>query len=110
MQRAVPWDQSRRRWWIAALAAALVGALPSRARADDAYLLDHPDAAWWLSGQLNVIGQAQPGFHAPYSGDNSLRPDDHAATSLVATAYAGYELTPTTAIAIDGESALGGGL
>jgi len=80
------------------------------ARADDDYLLAHPDAAWWLSAQLNVIGQAQPGFHAPYSGSNSFRRDDHGATSLVATVYAGDELTPTTAIVVTGESAGGGGL
>jgi hypothetical protein len=95
-----------------AVLAAVAGSLarPPLARADDTYLLDHPDAAWWLSGQLNVIGQAQPGFHAPYSGDNSFRSDDHAAVSLVATVYAGYELTPTTAIVVAGESAAGGGL
>jgi hypothetical protein len=52
----------------AALAVALLAAARP-ARADDAYLLDHPDAPWWLSGQLNAIGQAQPGFHAPYTGD-----------------------------------------
>jgi hypothetical protein len=92
----------------AALAVAVAAAPP--ARADDAYLLDHPDAPWWLSAQLNVIGQAQPGFHAPYTGDNSFRPDSHGAVSFVATAYAGYELTPTTAIVIAGESAGGGGL
>ncbi|HEX3758760.1 MAG TPA: carbohydrate porin [Kofleriaceae bacterium] len=91
-----------------ALAAGALAAAP--ARADDAYLLDHPDAPWWLSGQLNVIGQAQPGFHAPYTGDNSFRPDNHDALSYVATAYAGYEVTPTTAIVVAIESAGGGGL
>ena len=88
----------------------LAVAAPVDARADDAYLVDHPGAAWWLSGQLNVIGQAQPGFHAPYTGDNSFRDTDHAAVSLVATVYAGYELTPTTALVITGESAGGNGL
>ena len=101
------------KWWVVivfGVFGAVVSSLSQRARADDAYLFDHPDAAWWLSGQLNVIGQAQPGFHAPYSGDNSFRDSDHAAISLVATVYAGYELTPTTAIVIAGESAGGGGL
>lgn len=104
MTRTAPW-----RLRAAALGVALV-AVARPARADDAYLLDHPDAPWWLSGQLNVIGQTQPGFHAPYTGDNSFRPDSHGAVSLVATAYAGYELTPTTAIVLAGESAGGGGL
>ena len=27
------------------------------AYADDDYLAPHPDAAWWLSGQVNLIGQ-----------------------------------------------------
>jgi high affinity Mn2+ porin len=93
---------------VALAVAALAAARP--ARADDGTLLDHPDAPWWLSGQLNVIGQAQPGFHAPYTGDNSFRPDSHGAVSFVATVYAGYELTPTTAIVIAPESAGGGGL
>lgn len=44
---------------------------------DDLYLAPHPAKQWWLSGQLNVIAQAQPGFHSPYRGDNSFRPDDH---------------------------------
>jgi hypothetical protein len=94
----------------AAAVVLIAAGAPAHARADDVYLVDHPDAAWWLSGQLNVIGQAQPGFHAPYTGDNSFRDTDHAAVSLVATVYAGYELTPTTAIVIAGESAGGGGL
>lgn len=96
--------------WRVAASACAVALAAGPARADDAYFVDHPDAAWWLSGQLNVIGQAQPGFHVPYSGDNSFRPDDHAAVSLVATVYAGYELTPTTAVVVAGESAGGGGL
>ncbi|MBV8755701.1 MAG: carbohydrate porin [Deltaproteobacteria bacterium] len=82
----------------------------STARADDAYLVDHPDAAWWLSAQANFILQAQPGFHSPYKGDNSLVPSDHAQLSYVATVFAGYELTPTTTIIVTGESAGGGGL
>src|SRR5512140_2064874 len=99
---------------VLALTLGSVVALPHGARADDGdpdgYLFRHPDAAWWLSGQLNVIGQAQPGFHAPYSGDNSFRASDHAAVSLVGTVFGGYQLTSTTAIVITGESAGGGGL
>ncbi len=95
------------------IAVALVmGSSVAVADEDDngAYALSHPDAPWWLSGQANLILQAQPGFHSPYEGDNSLRPDDHHATSYVATIYAGYELTPTTAIVVAGESAGGNGL
>lgn len=93
------------RWALLALVLAT-----SVARADDAYLVDHPDARWWLSAQANFILQAQPGFHSPYEGDNSLRPDDHAQLSYVTTVFAGYELTPTTTFILTGESAGGGGL
>jgi high affinity Mn2+ porin len=87
----------------------------SVARADDddsdqLYLLHHPDAAWWLSAQLNLIAQGQPGFHSPYEGDHSFRAKDYHRASFVATVYAGYEVTPNTAIVIAGESAGGGGL
>ena len=77
---------------------------------DDAYVLHHPAAAWWLSGQVNLVTQAQPGFHSPYAGDNSLRSNDHVATSFVATVYAAYEITRYTAVMVAGESAGGGGL
>ncbi|HET9626157.1 MAG TPA: carbohydrate porin [Kofleriaceae bacterium] len=98
---------------LAIAAAMLLSPPAARAgdpRDDGATLLPHPDAAWWLSGQINLIGQAQPGFHAPYTGDNSLRSDDHAALSTVETVFAGYEVTPVTAIVVAGESAGGGGL
>jgi len=105
--------------WIAIIAATLT--LAGRARADElatpaasiddgGTLLPHPAAAWWLSAQVNVIGQAQPGFHSGYSGDNSFRSDDHAAVSVVETVFAGYELTPVTAFVVAGESVGGGGL
>lgn len=77
---------------------------------DDLYVIPHPATRWWLSGQLNVVSQAQPGFHSPYQGANSLRPDDHSETSYVATVYAAYEITPYTAVMIAGESAGGSGL
>lgn len=51
MPRTEPW-----RLRAAALGVTLV-AVVRPARADDATLLDHP-APWWLSGQLNAIGQA----------------------------------------------------
>ena len=77
---------------------------------DESYLLSHPAARWWLSAQGNAIAQFQPGFDSPYQGDHSFVPDDHAAISYVATVYAGYALTRTTAIILAGESAGGGGL
>ena len=77
---------------------------------DDAYLLRHPHASWWLSAQANVIAQFQPGFHSPYAGANSFTPADHAAISTVETVYGAYQLTATTAVMVAGESVGGGGL
>jgi hypothetical protein len=95
----------------AAAAAALIAAASPAHADDDDTLAPHPDAAWWLSGQLNVIGQAQPGFHSPYAGANSFREADRDAVSYVATAFAGYELEAThTAAVVAIESAGGGGL
>src|SRR5437763_2108523 len=85
--------------------------LAGTARADDeTYLIDHVDAPWWASAQVNSILQAQPGFHSPYSGPNSFSPDDHAQISLVSSIYLGYEVTPITALVLSPESAGGGGL
>src|SRR5258708_13973450 len=91
------------------VAVALV-AMTARAHADDNYLIDHPDAPWWASAQVNSILQVQPGFHSPYSGPNSFSPDDHAQISLVSSIYLGYEITPLTALVLSPESAGGGGL
>jgi hypothetical protein len=77
---------------------------------DDLYLIKHPARGYWLSGQLNVITQAQPGFHSPYEGEHSLRSDDHVETSYVATIYGAYELTHNTAVMLSVESAGGSGL
>ena len=77
---------------------------------DDLYIVRHQPTPCWLSGQVNVISQAQPGFHSPYAGTNSFLPDDHSQTSYVATVYGAYELTPNFAVMVSGESAGGGGL
>lgn len=99
---------------VLTLAVTSLASLAGPARADDAadaaYLAPHPDARWWLSGQANFILQAQPGFHSPYEGPNSLRPDDHAELSFVATVFGGFAVTSTTAVVVTGESAGGNGL
>jgi len=85
--------------------------LPSVARADDdAYLLPHPDARWWLSGQLNVIAQAHDRFTSPYEGEHSLHHGREGKMSEVATIYGGVAVTDTTEVLIDLESAGGDGL
>ena len=68
------------------------------------------DTRWWISGQLNVILQAHPDFHAEYTGTNSLPPEGESKTSYVGTLYLGYRLTQSTEALVDIESAGGRGV
>lgn len=68
------------------------------------------EARWWVSGQGNIVFQAHPAFPAAYSGPNSLRAKDESATSQVFTLYLGYQLTGTTEVFLDMESAGGHGI
>src|ERR1700723_1279049 len=65
---------------------------------------------YWISGQANVILQWHDSFPAAYSGKNSFLPAAENATSKVYTLYLGYELTKTTEVVLDMESAGGHGL
>lgn len=65
---------------------------------------------YWISGQANVVLQWHGAFPAKYSGPNSLRSHAENATSKVYTLYLGYELTPTTEVYLDMESAGGYGI
>ena len=77
------------------------------ARADGPRLVDHPDASWWLSADLDAILMTQPGFHSPKAGAHSFSADDHVAGSFLTTVFAGYSPTSTTAIVVSGESTAG---
>src|ERR1700722_1874313 len=56
-------------------------------------MFPHTDTArWFLAGQANIIFQAHPGFHSPYSGTNSMLARGEYKTSMVGTLYMGYEL------------------
>ena len=56
-------------------------------------IFPHPEAQRWLvSGQANIIFQAHPGFHSPYSGPNSMLARGEYKTSLVGTLFTGLEL------------------
>jgi hypothetical protein len=56
-------------------------------------VFSHPgDQRWLLSGQANIIFQAHPGFHSPYSGPNSLLARGEYKTSLVGTIFSGLQL------------------
>jgi high affinity Mn2+ porin len=74
-------------------------------------IFNHSETArWWISGQANTIFQFHPNFHSPYSSANSLNARHETATSDVVTLYTGFELTKTTEVLFDLESAGGGGL
>jgi high affinity Mn2+ porin len=67
-------------------------------------------ARWWVSGQINIVFQAHPDFHALYSGPNSLSARGEHASSRVLTLYTGYQLSKHTDALFDLESAGGRGL
>jgi high affinity Mn2+ porin len=67
-------------------------------------------ARWWVSGQINIVFQAHPAFHALYSGPNSLSSRGEHATSRVLTLYTGYQLSNSTEALFDLESAGGRGI
>ncbi|HEU4414754.1 MAG TPA: carbohydrate porin [Candidatus Angelobacter sp.] len=67
-------------------------------------------APWWISGQINIVFQAHPDFHALYSGPNSLSAQGEHATSRVLTLYTGYQIGKHTEAVFDLESAGGRGI
>ena len=67
-------------------------------------------ARYWISGQANIILQWNPSLPAKYSGAHSFGPRAQNATSRVYTLYLGYQLTHTTEVFLDAESAGGHGL
>ena len=78
-------------------------------------MFPHPDSArYLLSGQANIIFQAHPPFHSPYSGPNSMLARGEYKTSLVGTLFMGFELNPNpryeTDAIYDEESAGGRGI
>jgi high affinity Mn2+ porin len=68
------------------------------------------DHVWWLSGQLNLVGQSHGRFTSPYQDVNSLRPDPEQALSRVWTIYTGVRLRDHVEVLFDVESAGGRGL
>jgi len=74
-------------------------------------LFPHSESSrYWISGQANIILQWHSAFPAQYSGKNSLHSQPENATSKLYTLYLGYELTPTTEVFLDAESAGGHGI
>jgi high affinity Mn2+ porin len=74
-------------------------------------LFPHSDSSrFWISGQANIIFQWHPAFPAAYSGPNSLHANAEDATSKVYTLFTGLEITSTTEVFADIESAGGRGI
>jgi high affinity Mn2+ porin len=81
------------------------------ANSDVLTLFPHSQTSrYWISGQANIILQWHDSFPAAYSGKNSFRSTGENATSKVYTLYLGYELTKTTELFLNMESAGGRGL
>lgn len=68
------------------------------------------EGRFWLSGQMNFIGQVNPAFAVRYSGPNSFRASSNNANGRVITLYAGVQIDRSTEVLIDGEEAEGLGL
>jgi high affinity Mn2+ porin len=73
----------------------------------DTVFVHSETSPFWISGQINSIFQGNPRFPAQYSGTNSFVNASKAAATVVFTLYTGLQLTRTTEILIDGESAGG---
>lgn len=73
-------------------------------------MLPHPDTWWWVSAQANIVFQEHPSFHAPYSGPLSFSPAAEHATSQVFTLYTGAQVSRSTELLFDIESAGGRGI
>ncbi len=68
------------------------------------------DGRYWISGQINLIFQANAPFHADYSGAHSFRPNYDSAFSHVETLYTGFQIIPSAELLFDVEQAGGIGL
>ena len=78
---------------------------------DRVTVFPHPEnSSWWVSGQVNIIFQAHPNFHALYSGPHSFQAEREHATSRILTLYTGYQFSRSTEALFDLESAGGAGL
>ena len=74
-------------------------------------IFPHSEASrFWVSGQMNFVVQWHPSFHSPYQGPQSLQPEAEHAASRVLTLFLGWQITNTTEILFDPESAGGRGI
>src|SRR5438270_5443860 len=77
----------------------------------DPTIFPHPNAwPFYIGGQVNMIFQAHPPFHAKYSGTHSFQNNGEHALSRVATLYLGWQATRTTELLLDVEETGGRGI
>ena len=69
-----------------------------------------PDSTWSLHAQTTFIDQMHPGFNAPYSGMNSLDPEQESRHTLSLTLFLGRTIWPGAALYYDPEVTQGEGL
>jgi high affinity Mn2+ porin len=131
MLKSFSMDRTRAWWLLALVLSPFAGMVSGFAQADDQQpdkppppsasaasddstpetMLPHlKESRFWLSGQANFIFQTHPGFHALYSGPNSLSSGYEKATSRVLTLYTGARLNSSTAVLVDIEEAGGAAL
>lgn len=82
----------------------------SRPESDPTVFPHSSTSPFFVGGQLNMIFQAHPPFHAKYSGPNSFQNTGEHALSRVATLYFGWQATHTTEFLFDVEETGGSGL
>jgi hypothetical protein len=74
-------------------------------------LFPHSDTSrFWVSGQMNFIFQAHPGFPAKYSGTNSFQNVGETGLTRVLTLYTGLQITPRDELLFDLEQSGGAAL
>ena len=74
-------------------------------------IFNHPSTSrFWISGQMNFIGQGHGDFPAEYSGENSLRSTGEFKVSALMTLYTGFQVTRNLELLLDVESAGGHGI
>jgi high affinity Mn2+ porin len=96
---------------VSGAATAAAQTAPDPSPISETTMIPHPaESRWWLSGQINLIGQAHGTFTSPYEGDNSLRSNREQALSRLWTIYTGVKLPGHTELLFDIESAGGQGL
>ncbi len=85
-------------WYLTVIFAAFIGGNDALQAGVPNSTMGPPEQAktsmenWLLNGQSTLIFQAQPGFHSPYAGENSLPSDDHVRETFSLDIYAGVRL------------------